>query len=231
MLTETENPKSTETAFVSHLTPTQHVKIVNLVGRKCTVRCFLNDSEVSALWDTGAQVSIVTQAMLEETLPGTAVEDISELINVGLDLTAANGTKIPFIGRAEVRVRLPSPTKEGQDVHVPFLVTVDHLEMPILDYNVIQELVKMDIQEGESPSGFGILTSLKAAFGDGGESPLEALINLIQTPDNDCLCSVRTPKRDTVIPRDQAVKVSCRVNTGPVLSCLSGQQDLRYMKH
>lgn len=49
----------------------------------------------------------------------------SELINVGLDLTAANGTKIPFIGWADVRVRLPSPTKEGQEVHVPFLVTVD----------------------------------------------------------------------------------------------------------
>lgn len=55
-------------------------------------KCLLNDSEVSALWDTGAQVSIMTQAMLEETLPGTAVKDILELINVGLDLTAANGT-------------------------------------------------------------------------------------------------------------------------------------------
>ena len=83
--------------------------------------------------------------------------------------------------------------------------------------------------------------SLKATFVDGGESQLEALINLIQAPDDDYLCSVRTPKRDNVIPRGQAVKVSCRANTGPVLtnapvlfepvSCLSGQQDLRYMKH
>jgi len=125
VLTQRENPKSAETKFVSHLTPTQHAKIINLVGRKSTVKFLLNDSEVSALWDTGAQVSIMTQAMLEETLPGTAVKDISELINVGLDLTAANGTKIPFIGWADVRVRLPSPTKEGQEVHVPFLVTVD----------------------------------------------------------------------------------------------------------
>jgi len=98
---------------VSHLTPTQHAKIVNLVGRKC----LLNDSEVSALWQTGAQVSIMTQAMLEEMLPGTAVKDISELINVRLDLTAANGTKIPFICWADVTVQLPSPTKEGREVH------------------------------------------------------------------------------------------------------------------
>ena len=53
-----------QTAFVSHLTPTQQAKVVNLVGRKCTVKCLLNDSEVAALWDTGAQVSIMTKGML-----------------------------------------------------------------------------------------------------------------------------------------------------------------------
>ena len=67
----------------------------------------------------------MTQAMLEETLPGTTVKDISDLINAGLDLTAANGTKIPFIGWADLRIRLSSPTKEGKEVHVPFLVTID----------------------------------------------------------------------------------------------------------
>ena len=60
-----------------------------------------------------------------------------------------------------MRVRLPSPTKEGQEVHVPFLVTVDCLEMPILVYNVIEELVKMDSQEGETLSEFGILIPSK----------------------------------------------------------------------
>ena len=125
-----------------------------------------------------------------------------------LDLISQPQTEPRFIGWADVRVRLPSLTNEGQEVHVPFLVTVDRLEMPILGYNVIEELVNMDSQEGEPSSGFGILRSLRAAFVDGGESQLEALINLIQAPDNDYLCSERTPKRDTVIPRGQAVKVS-----------------------
>ena len=35
----------------------------------------------------------MTKGMLEEKLPGTAVRDISELISVGLDLTAANGPR------------------------------------------------------------------------------------------------------------------------------------------
>ena len=46
---------------------------------------------------------------------------------------------------------------------------------------------------------------------------MEALISLIQAPDDDYL-SVQTPKRVFVIPRDQAVKMSCRGNTGHVLT-------------
>ena len=84
VLTQRENSKSAETAFVSHLTPTQHGKMFNLVGVL-----------------TQAQLSIMTQAMLEETLPGTTAKDISKLINVGLDLTAANGTKIHWLSRHE----------------------------------------------------------------------------------------------------------------------------------
>ena len=82
------------------------------------------------------------RAMLEEKLPGTEVKDISELINVGLDLTADNGTKTPYIGWTDIRVELPSPTQEGQEVHVPFHIIVDCSKMPILGYNVIEELVK-----------------------------------------------------------------------------------------
>ena len=57
--------------------------------------------------------------------------------------------------------------------------------------------------ESEYIQWFGIPSSLKAAFIDGSESQLEALINLIQAPDNDYLCGVWTPKR--FIPHGQAV--------------------------
>ena len=136
----------------------------------------------------------MTRGVLEEKLPGTVVRDISELISVGLDLTAANGTKIPFIGWADVRVRLPSSAEEVRDVHVPFLITVDRLEMPILGHNVIEDLVKMSTQEGESTSGFNILSAFKKGFADSDERQLETLINLIQAPSDDYLCTVRTSK-------------------------------------
>ena len=38
-LSQRENLVILETAFISHLTPTQHAKVVSLVGRKCTVKC------------------------------------------------------------------------------------------------------------------------------------------------------------------------------------------------
>ena len=85
-----------------------------------------------------------------------------------------------------MRVQLPSPTQEGQEVHVLLLITVDRLEMPKLGYNVIEELVKMASQ-GETPPGSCILNSLKAGFVNSDKSQLEALFGRIQTPDDDLL--------------------------------------------
>ena len=48
-LSQRENFESTETAFVSNLKPSQHAKIVDLAGRKCIVKCLLNDTEVLAM--------------------------------------------------------------------------------------------------------------------------------------------------------------------------------------
>ena len=154
---------------------------------------------MTALWDTGAQVSIMTKSMLEEKLPGVAVRDISELINVGLDLMVASGTKIPFIGWADVREQLPSSTEEKQEVHVPFLNTLNRLEMPILGY-VIEEVVRMDMGKEDSSLEPSLLQSLKAGFVDSVESQLEALINLIKAPDKDNLCTLRTSKESNYHP-------------------------------
>ena len=73
-LSQRENLGTTETIFVSHLTPTQHAKVVNLIGRKCIVKCLLNDNKVTVLWDTGAQISIMTKGMLEEKTPRNSGE-------------------------------------------------------------------------------------------------------------------------------------------------------------
>ena len=43
--------------YWTHVTPNQNAKITGSVGKKCVVKCRLDDKGVEALWDTGAQVS------------------------------------------------------------------------------------------------------------------------------------------------------------------------------
>ena len=51
---------------MSHLTPKEHEKLIKLVGRRCTVKGKLNGKTIEILWDTGAQVSIISNKYLEE---------------------------------------------------------------------------------------------------------------------------------------------------------------------
>ena len=74
-------------------------EVLRLVGRKCIVKCLLNGLESDALWDTGAQVSIISHSWLNQCLPGCDIRDIAELLGMdGLKLKAANGTDLPCEG-------------------------------------------------------------------------------------------------------------------------------------
>ena len=68
--------------FVSHLTSKQRITIAKLVGEKCQVRCQLNGKETEVLWDTGAQVSILPEKLLQGKFPDLPVKDIHELLEV-----------------------------------------------------------------------------------------------------------------------------------------------------
>ena len=88
----------------SYLTPKQHVTVARLVGKKCRVSCVLSGVPVEALWDTGAQVSIVSKTWLEEYLPSAKLRNNEELLgeDAGLKLRPATGGTIPFEGWVEV---------------------------------------------------------------------------------------------------------------------------------
>lgn len=76
-----EDRESTQT-FVSHLSPREHAQVVRLVDRKCSVRYLLNGIETEALWDTGAQVSIISHSWMKQCLPECNVRDIAELLGM-----------------------------------------------------------------------------------------------------------------------------------------------------
>lgn len=58
----------TKNMFACHLTPRQQGKLTKLVGEKCTVNCTIQGKETEALWDTGAQVSVVSKTWQETHL-------------------------------------------------------------------------------------------------------------------------------------------------------------------
>ena len=120
--------------FASHLTPRQRVVVARLVGKKCKVSYVLNGVPVEALWDTGAQVSIVSKSWLEEYLPSSKLRNIEQLLgeDVGLNLRTANGGTIPFEGWVEVQFQLSSDTESSSSLTVPFLIAKDELKTPII---------------------------------------------------------------------------------------------------
>jgi len=102
------------------------------------VKCLLDDCECDLLWDTDAQVSIISVELLQQHLGQVAIRQLSELLDTNLNLTAVNGTKVPYIGWGEVSAVIT------EELLVPFLVTSEKLDCPILGDNAIEELVSQD---------------------------------------------------------------------------------------
>ena len=82
-----------------------------LVRSKCTVKCFLDELGTDALWDTGAQVSIISHSgFIKQCLAGCDFQDITKLLCMdGLDLRAANGTA--DLGKGTVCIRAKWPIR------------------------------------------------------------------------------------------------------------------------
>ena len=146
----TDPPQEDETVQVVSLSflakdVTDKSDMVGLVGQKCTINCFLNGKKRQLLWDTGAQVSLVSKRWLDRHLHGVKVRDLSEWGTMGtsLKVTSANGSAIPLHGWCPLRVGV------GPSVAVvPFVVTnVCDMQMPILGFNAIHTLF------GEGPVG------------------------------------------------------------------------------
>ena len=96
-------PSSLENGqYVTHLTPRQHTTVAKLVGKRCIINCKLNELETEALWDTGAQVSVLPKRWVAEQFPGIKLRNIEELVGQGVE--AANGTDIPYSGWIELEL-------------------------------------------------------------------------------------------------------------------------------
>ena len=78
------------------------------------------------LLDTGPMVSIMSQAFLDKYLPDTELQCLESLLGYGAELTAANGTSIPYIDWAVVKFELKSKRVDMLSLEIPMLVTKEN---------------------------------------------------------------------------------------------------------
>ena len=184
------------------------------------VQCVMNNVQTEALWDTGAQVSIVSKDWIAENLPTAESRRMDELLNdKGLDLKAANGTEIPYEGWIEVSFKLmTSDDKHGMSV--PFLISTEAMDHPIIGYNVIEEIVRNPASEPPNNYEETLVNVLSSSLPDANQEDVNALIGLIRTNTPSELCSVKVTKRNVIVPKNETIAVTCSVNTGPTESRL-----------
>uniref|UniRef100_A0A669DWJ2 ribonuclease H n=1 Tax=Oreochromis niloticus TaxID=8128 RepID=A0A669DWJ2_ORENI len=173
----------------------------------------MNNCKTQALWDTGAQVSIMSACWKSDNLPHLEVHPISDLLSKDelLDLRAVNGSEVPFQGWVEVSLSLCDPRGKAvaqNEVRVPILVSQDVMQKPIIGFNAIEELIKKDTTQS-SESLFLLRNSLRV-----GSSKAEALLNLIHTASSEIVTyPVRSGRKAIVVPSGQMYGVSCYIKT------------------
>ena len=200
------------TTFACHLTPKQQAGLTKLVGQRCIVKCSMQGIEVEALWDTGSQVCVVSRAWKEAYLPLEKLKSVGELLEdgQGLSLEAMNGTDIPFDGWIEVTFRLSG---DSDELTVPVLVGQQEQELPIIGFNVIEEILK---KHNGDPVGVSE-NIIRQSFPSVHYSKVGTFVNIVRTRTQDAGTSVvRVGKKDVMVPKGQSVRVKCRVHLGPV---------------
>lgn len=183
----------------SSLGPVRKKKLLRLIGDKCSVACHLNGHPCDALWDTGAQVSLIAKSWLEENECDFEIREISELVGRDVRVKGAVGADIPYAGYTVLEC-----TIAGVTTNVPFLVSEKDMAEPIIGYNVISYLAS-DNPEEVTASG------LVKTFPHLSKESAEVVLNILQTSDREKVSSVKLHKFDSVIRAGASISVPCRI--------------------
>ena len=191
-----------------NLPPQQHRKMIKLVGKKCRVRCTLNGKVTEALWDTGAEVSIIPMTWIQAHLPDISIKPVADLLNSPLALQLANGIEIPYEGYAEISFQLGTSEEEHNNILVPMLITNESINSPIIGFNVIEELTQ---RRKHNPGD--VESTIEDSFITINPNNIRPLINLLNTTTEE-IAAVTSGKNRVVIPKKKPYILKCRVFTG-----------------
>ncbi|KAJ8036363.1 hypothetical protein HOLleu_20314 [Holothuria leucospilota] len=168
----------------------------------------LSGVPVEVLWDTGAEVFLVSLGWWKSHLPTTPLRSLSELLETDLKLEMANGSPLPYLGWVEIQVTL-SPE---QSLSVPFLVTPDYLSEPIIGCNVIEEF----LHNARGSDSANVNVTMTAIFSKLQSHKITKLMSIIESNEPDHLCTVKVGRLNVVVPPCQTIGVRCSIYMGPV---------------
>ncbi len=191
------------------------MRVAQLVGEKCLLKCTMNGYPVSVLLDTGAQVSIMDYNWKEMYLPHTKLRPLTDITDPQeLEVRDVKKDLIPFHGWVEITLNLLGNEDPRLAIHVPFLVSRIGLERPILGFNVVQEIIRGG--ENRTQALFNLANLLSTAM-EIEEDKANALVNLIQYQETsnelelDIQVSINVGPQDVVIHSGCVTHVKCRV--------------------
>ncbi len=178
--------------------------VAKLVGEKCLVDCQMNRRKAKCLYDTGAQVSMISRELLKLYGIQGEVRDVRELLE-DLEIQSASNTKIPFEGYIMLNLRLDG--WGSQVIKAPFLVTEQQLENPIIGTNVIEQLVQVTDKLEKSVADQIFQQSFKSL----NAKKLKSLVNMIRKVQQKSVSAVVTcNKKKIVIPKNCQRKIKCK---------------------
>lgn len=204
-----KQPNKTTNPFTYDLPHSKRERLAKLIGRKALTHCNLNGLAVSALLDTGAQVSMIDRDWKSKYLPDTPVRALSDIIGDEDELRvyAVNGDVLPFDGWVALTVNLMGNEDPNLSITVPFLVSSLALERPLLGFNVLEEMIQKQPEKLIST----LVVLLCNALGIPAEKA-ELMVSFIQASKPSVQCGLlRTGRQDMVIPAGQVAWVKCQV--------------------
>jgi transposase InsO family protein len=166
----------------------------------------IDGTKTQALWDTGAQVTIIPADWRATHLPQAKLRPLCELLGgTDLNLTAANGSPIPYDGWLNVSFSLM--TGLNHEIRVPVLVTRATSGVPIIGYNVIEEIVQRDTLHSTPTQ------AVRAAFPSMTRRAVTALANIIQEEPPEDICRVHVGRKGVTVPGGSVIEVACRATS------------------
>lgn len=194
--------------------PIQKTRVAQLIGKRCMVSCSVNGVPHQMLLDSGAQVTIVGREWVEKALPDVKIQPLDSLLDKQpLEISAANGTEVPYDGWAEIDLQIGSIRQGQLTIKVPALIS-QSCTCSLLGSNVIVEIIKENAEQGDQHD---IAAILKEALG-ASESTVEALVaalEMMASDDTFPQCNVKVGKKGITIPAGQISEVRCRVRGWP----------------